>query len=334
MIKDIYGQRKGSLDEYELIKDTDEADFTAKLASLKSKWKSHCAGFFDWFLRKRKEKMISSVICSVREGTDVCGPFLPKWCRISAFCWKSSAKFQEEKREGCSSWFENDNREARKRGSTCHPQSWIIQGCFLLHASFYHKTKIKDYSIHVLKTILWAKTLKNYSNFFWIIWVKLRRWSSNPLKNKRCYIYLPIPYNRSSLSRDHQRVTTMNPCCYCFDHLLKVKAKYIVLCLSALAKSQNARGAFHHPALMGNCPTCSHMPWPYQSTKWFVISPSQVMCGAWDSVASKEVPLEKKVDTKCMQVNVLKNIARMTRRLYVLIMPHTRFKLNLHSVVA
>ena len=51
-------------------------------------------------------------------------------------------------------------------------------------------------------------------------------------------------------------------------------------------------------------------------------------------MALTEVPLEKKSDMKCMQVNVLKNIARMTRRLYVLIMPHTRFRLNLHSVVA
>ena len=75
IIKDIYGQRKGGLYEYGLIEDIDEADFTAKLASLKkAKWESRCAGFFDWFLRKRKQKMISSVICSAREGTDVCGP--------------------------------------------------------------------------------------------------------------------------------------------------------------------------------------------------------------------------------------------------------------------
>ena len=61
--------------EYVLIEATDEADFTAILASLKSKWESRCAGFFDWFLRKRKQKKINSVICSPREGTDVCGPF-------------------------------------------------------------------------------------------------------------------------------------------------------------------------------------------------------------------------------------------------------------------
>ena len=51
-------------------------------------------------------------------------------------------------------------------------------------------------------------------------------------------------------------------------------------------------------------------------------------------MAMREVPVDKKVDLKFMQVNVLKNIARMTRRLYVLVMSHTRFRVNLHSVVA
>ena len=31
-------------------------------------------------------------------------------------------------------------------------------------------------------------------------------------------------------------------------------------------------------------------------------------------MATREVPLEKKVDTKYMQVNVLRNIASMTKR--------------------
>ena len=37
-----------------------------------------------------------------------------------------------------------------------------------------------------------------------------------------------------------------------FDGLWKVKAKYIVLCLNALAKLRNAKGASYHPVLMGN----------------------------------------------------------------------------------
>ena len=47
--------------------------------------------------------------------------------------------------------------------------------------------------------------------------------------------------------------------------------------------------------------------------------------GALNSVATRDVPLAKKVDMKCMPVNVLKNIARMTRTLCVLIMSHTHF---------
>ena len=56
------------------------------------------------------------------------------------------------------------------------------------------------------------------------------------------------------------------------------------------------------------------MCWPYESTKWFIISPLQVVCRASDSVATRGVPLEKKVDTKYMQANVLRNIASMTKR--------------------
>ena len=51
-------------------------------------------------------------------------------------------------------------------------------------------------------------------------------------------------------------------------------------------------------------------------------------------MATRDVPLAKKVDIDCMQVNVLKNIARMARRLCVLIMSYTHFRVNLHSVVA
>ena len=116
-------------------------------------------------------------------------------------------------------------------------------------------------------------------------------------KNKRCYVYLPIPYNQPPLSRDHQTVKMMNHCCYCFDGLWKVeKVKYAILCLNALAKLHNAREASRHPALVDNCPNCNDMFWPYQSTKWFVISLFQMLCGAWYSVATREVPCEKKVD--------------------------------------
>ena len=111
--------------------------------------------------------------------------------------------------------------------------------------------------------------------------------------------------------------------------------KCIIVCLNALAKLQNPKEASRHPALMGNCSTCiSHMPWPYQSTKWFVGSLFQVVCNVWDSVTMTVVSVNKKVDLKFIQVNILKNRARMTRRLYVLVMSHMRLRVNLHSVVA
>ena len=47
-------------------------------------------------------------------------------------------------------------------------------------------------------------------------------------------------------------------------------------------------------------------------------------------MATREVSVEKKVGMKFIQLNVLKNIARMTRRF----MSRTRFSVNLHSVVA
>ena len=47
-----------------------------------------------------------------------------------------------------------------------------------------------------------------------------------------------------------------------------------------------------------------------------------------------QVPAEKKVDLKFVHVTLHKIIARMTRRLYVFVMSHTRFRVNLHSVVA
>ena len=51
-------------------------------------------------------------------------------------------------------------------------------------------------------------------------------------------------------------------------------------------------------------------------------------------MAMINMPLEKKVDIKCMRVNVLNNIARVKRRLCVLIVSHTHFRVNLHSAVA
>ena len=51
-------------------------------------------------------------------------------------------------------------------------------------------------------------------------------------------------------------------------------------------------------------------------------------------MATRKVSVDKKVDLKFIHVTLLKNIARMTKTLYVLIMSHMRFRVNLHSVVA
>ena len=54
ILKDIYGERKGSVYEYGLAEAQDFDDFNAKLVSLKEKWESLCPGFYAWFLKKRK----------------------------------------------------------------------------------------------------------------------------------------------------------------------------------------------------------------------------------------------------------------------------------------
>ena len=50
-------------------------------------------------------------------------------------------------------------------------------------------------------------------------------------------------------------------------------------------------GESRHPAMTGNYPIFSYMPWPYQSTKSFVISQFQMLCGTLGSVATREVPV-------------------------------------------
>ena len=72
-------------------------------------------------------------------------------------------------------------------------------------------------------------------------------------------------------------------------------------------------GASSHPAL-DNCPIFSDMLWPYQPTERFGIGPFQVLYKTWDSVATRDAPLEKKVEIKHMMVSVLKNIVSMTKR--------------------
>ena len=83
-------------------------------------------------------------------------------------------------------------------------------------------------------------------------------------KNKRCYVYLLVPYSCPLLSRGHQTVTIMNHCCYCFDGFWKVQVKDIVLFLNVFLKLKNSMGASRLPVVLGNWPTCNHLSWPYQ----------------------------------------------------------------------
>ena len=71
---------------------------------------------------------------------------------------------------------------------------------------------------HKLLAVLKAKVLK-CASFSYNFTIKRTPSSLNIFtrKNKRCYVYLLIPYNWPSLSRDHQTVTIMNHCCYSSD---------------------------------------------------------------------------------------------------------------------
>ena len=73
-------------------------------------------------------------------------------------------------------------------------------------------------------------------------------------KKKRCYVYLPIAYIRHSLFRGHQTVAIKA----IKVKAIKLKAKYIILCLSDSVISENASVVSHSPALMSNRMTCSH----------------------------------------------------------------------------
>ena len=75
ILKDIYGDRKGTLLEYGLSESLDKADFNSKLSTLNEKWENYCPGFFAWFLKNRKETFEESVIASAREGTNIAGVF-------------------------------------------------------------------------------------------------------------------------------------------------------------------------------------------------------------------------------------------------------------------
>ena len=75
ILKDIYGDKKDSYQEFGLAESQDKPNFNVKFTSLKEKWEIRRPGFYDWFLKQRKEKFENGVITSARDGSNVFGMF-------------------------------------------------------------------------------------------------------------------------------------------------------------------------------------------------------------------------------------------------------------------
>ena len=96
IIKDIYGERKGSLYEYGLAEAEDIADFILKLTTLEKRWESLCPRFYQWFVANRKEKFEESVICSARKSTSINGMFYQNDIESLHFIEKRIRCFQKK----------------------------------------------------------------------------------------------------------------------------------------------------------------------------------------------------------------------------------------------
>ena len=129
--------------EYGLIEAPDEADFTAKLGSLKSKCQSCCTGIFEWFLKKRKRKITSSVICSAREGTDVCGLFYQNYVESQHFVenFRQSFKKKSVRDAVLGSKTVNERKENEEMRAIYRPGSYRFVSFFIL--SFMLRLKSK-----------------------------------------------------------------------------------------------------------------------------------------------------------------------------------------------
>ena len=90
ILREIYGDKKGTFYEFGLAEATDEEDFKVKVSSLKEKWNSLCPSFHQWFEANRSQKFIESVITTAREGTDVSGIFYQNDIEAMHFVEKKS----------------------------------------------------------------------------------------------------------------------------------------------------------------------------------------------------------------------------------------------------
>ena len=96
IMKDIYGERKGSVYEYGLAEAEDISDFNIKLTTLEERWESLCPGFYQWFVGNRKEKFEESVICSARKKTSINGMFYQNDIESLHFIEKRNQCFQKK----------------------------------------------------------------------------------------------------------------------------------------------------------------------------------------------------------------------------------------------
>ena len=126
----------------------------------------------------------------------------------------------------------------------------------------------------------------------------------------------------------------MHRCCYCFDGLWKVKkVKYVVLCLKLWL---NYTKWGEHLTIQLWWATARLVVVCLGSINPLtgLLSVRSRWCAEYEILSWRERCLfRRKLTWYFMLVNVLKNMTRMTRRLCVLIMSHTRFTVNLLSLV-
>ena len=96
ILKDIYGERKGTTYDFGLAEAANDKDFFGKLNSLDGRWESLCTGFFQWFSDNRVGKFLESVIYSAREGTEVAILYYQNGIESTHFVGKKKQQFRKD----------------------------------------------------------------------------------------------------------------------------------------------------------------------------------------------------------------------------------------------
>ena len=111
------------------------------------------------------------------------------------------------------------------------------------------------------------------------------------MKTERCYFYLPIPYIRPSNIINNY---------YCYCSMASEKWRPYI---HTSAKFQNTR---KHLTTQVWWTTAGFVVTFLSPIIQAFISLLHVVCRKWDSVTTKQVPLDKNVKLKFLQINVLK----------------------------